>query len=53
MIINHEHVFWGNGREEGAGEFVIVCYWGFWGSIIKRNYTFAKFLCSIGESGVH
>ncbi len=43
MIINHEHV----------GEFVIVWYWGFWGSIIKRHYTFANFLCSVGRLGVH
>ncbi len=43
MIINHEHV----------GEFVFVWYWGFWGSIIKRHYTFANFLCSIGGLGVH
>jgi hypothetical protein len=37
MIINHEHV----------EEFVIVWYWGFWDSIIKKHYTFAKFLCSM------
>jgi hypothetical protein len=35
------------------GKFVIVWYWGFWGSIIKRHYTFAKFLCNIGGLGVH
>jgi len=56
MFINHEHVGWGwrwgSGRvgREGVGEFVIVWYWG---SIIKRHYTFAKFLCSIGGLGVH
>ncbi len=50
MIINHEHV---GGGKEGAEEFVIVWYCSFWGSIIKRHYTFAKFLCSIDGLGVH
>jgi hypothetical protein len=49
---NYESWTCGGGRE-GAGEFVIVWYWGFWGSIIKIRYTFAMVLCSIDGLGVH
>ncbi len=51
MIIYHEH----HVREEESvqGSLLLFGIRVFWGSIIKRHYIFAKFLCSVGGLGVH